>query len=423
VAALSGIVFQSSGRTSILGAVQEGPGSLEALRQLNRLRVLESLRRRGGASRADIVRETGLSRTTVSSLVAALIDEGLVVERSDRKQEAPSPNGGRPPTLLTLDPTAGGVIGIDFGHDDVRVAVADLSCSLLAETGTTLDVDHQADEAISAAAEMALGLLEDLGLDRERIIGIGVAVSAPVRAGSRTVASPAIFPGWIDVDVGDELNRRLHLPVFLGNDANLGALAEATFGAGRGVDNLIYVMLSAGVGAGLVLNGRLYEGDTGIAGELGHVVVQPEGLVCRCGNRGCLETVAGASALVDALRHSHGPEITLDGVLRLAHGGDAGARRVLADAGRAVGRALAGICSVLDPRLVVAGGDVAAAGDVLLDGIRESIERTMTPSAGHAVTVVGGELAARAEVLGAIALAMSSTSSHVPSRSLTGLSA
>jgi len=183
------MVAQRSGRTSILRPVQEGPGSLEALRQLNRLRVLETLRQRGGASRADIVRETGLSRTTVSSLVAALLEEGLVVERSDRKQQAPSPNGGRPPTLLTLDPSAGGVVGIDFGHDDVRVALADISCTLLAETSLVLDVDHHAEEALSAAAGMALGLIDDVGLERERIIGVGVALSAPVRAASRSLAA------------------------------------------------------------------------------------------------------------------------------------------------------------------------------------------------------------------------------------------
>jgi predicted NBD/HSP70 family sugar kinase len=235
-----------------------------------------------------------------------------------------------------------------------------------------------------------------------------------VRAGTRTLASAAIFPDWIDKNVGEELRWRLRMPVYIGNDANLGALAEATFGAGRGVANLVYVMLATGVGAGLVLDGRVYEGDTGTAGELGHVVVAPDGLICRCGNRGCLETIAGARAIVQALRQSHGGDLALDDVLRLVEAGDIGARRVVTDAGRAVGRALAGVCSVLDPRLVIVGGEVAAAGDVVLDGIRESIELTMTPSAGHAVRVVPGDLGGRAEVLGAIALAMSSRPRQLP---------
>ncbi len=394
----------------------EAPGSLEALRRLNRLRVLDALLRRSDVSRADIMRETGLSRSTVSSLVATLVAEGLVVEHADRKAQSPSRSGGRPPTLLTLNPSAGAVVGIDFGHAQVRVAVADLTYTTVGEASQELDVDHDAAESLASAARLAAELLAGAGLRYDQVTGVGVALSAPVRAGSGVLASDPIFPGWVDIDVAAELHSRLRLPVYVGNDANLGALAEATLGAGRGIPNLIYVMLSTGVGAGLVLDGRVYEGDTGTAGELGHVVVAQDGLVCRCGNRGCLETVAGANAIVQALHQSHGSELTIGDVLSLADAGDAGARRVLADAGRAVGRALASVCSVLDPRLIVVGGEVAQAGDLLIDGIRESISRAMTPSAGHAVRVVVGDLGDRAEVLGAIALAISSSPRQLPQR-------
>jgi predicted NBD/HSP70 family sugar kinase len=393
--------------------VTNAPGSLEALRQLNRLRVLQALRRRGGASRADIVRETQLSRTTVSSLVAALLQEGLVVERPDRTPQRSSPSGGRPGTVLTLNPSAGGVVGIDFGHDYIRVGVADLSCTLLTEDYCLLDVDHLAVEALEAATVMTHDLIDAAGIDRERIAGAGAALSAPFAARLHRIGSPAIFPSWLALDVEHELGERLGLPVHVGNDANLGALAEATFGAGQGVDDLVYVMLGTGVGAGLVLDGRLYEGDSGIAAEIGHVVVDPDGLICRCGGRGCLETVAGAEAIVRPLRPRHGSQLTLADVLALAEAGDAGARRVIRDSGRAVGRALAAVCCVLDPRLVVVGGGVASAGDVLLDGIRESLERRMTPLKGQAVPVVRGELGERAEVLGAIALVLSNTTTQL----------
>jgi predicted NBD/HSP70 family sugar kinase len=393
--------------------VAGAPGSLESLRELNRLRVLETLRRRGSVSRADIARETGLSRTTVSSLVAALLEEGVVVERPD-PVPAPSPSGGRPPTLLTLDPSSGAVVGIDFGHAGVRVAVADLSCAVLAEAHREVDVDHHAAGALACAADLALSLLDEVGVARTRVLGAGVALSAPLRTGSRMLASTSILPGWVEIDAGAELRRRLELPVHVDNDANLGALAEATFGAGRGVDNLIYVLLSAGVGGGLVLNGRLYEGATGTAGELGHVVVSPDGFVCRCGNRGCLETVASLPALVHALRHSRGPDLTAADVLELALRGEPGASRVVADAGRAVGRALAGICSMLDPRLIVVGGEIAATGNLVLDGIRESIVRATAPSIGHPISVVAGQLGEQAEVLGAIALVMNSTTTPLP---------
>lgn len=389
----------------------DAPGSLESLRRLNRLRVLETVRHRGAASRVDIVRSTGLSRTTVSSLVTELLAEQVLTERPDR---APlSSTVGRPPVLLSLNPSGGGVLGIHFGHDSVRVAVADLSCAVLAESAAELPVGYRARDVFDEVADTARDLVAGSGLTLARVIGLGVAVSTPVVAGSQALRVPAVLTGWDDVDVAGEWRDRLGLPVHVGNDANLGAVAEWTFGAGRGVDDFVYVMLSDGVGAGLVMNGRLYQGASGSAGEIGHVVVAPDGFVCRCGNRGCLETVAGASALASALSHSRGPGATLDDVLRLTGAGDPGASRLIEDAGRAVGRALAGICTVLDPRLVVVGGKTGAVGEPLLAGIREALARNVSPSINRAVRVVGGELGARAEVLGAIASANSGTSAHL----------
>lgn len=378
----------------------DAPGSLESLRRLNRLRVLETVRHRGAASRVDIVRSTGLSRTTVSSLVAELLAEDVLTERPDQPVAA---NIGRPPTLLSLNPRGGGVLGIHFGHDSVRVALADLSCTVLAEWAGELAVGYRARDVFDDVAGTARDLMADAGLPAGRVIGLGIAVSTPVSA--QAVRVPAVLTGWDDVDVVSEWRDRLDLPVFLGNDANLGAVAEWTFGAGRGVEDFVYVMLSEGVGAGLVLGGQLYEGAAGAAGEIGHVVVARDGFVCRCGNRGCLETVAGAGALIAASAHSMGPGVTLDAVLSSARSGDPGAVRLIEDAGRAVGRALSGICTVLDPTMVIVGGKTAAAGEPLLSGIRAALARSMSPSMNRTVRVVTGDLGARAEVLGAVALA------------------
>ncbi|SDO55296.1 ROK family transcriptional regulator [Actinacidiphila guanduensis] len=392
------------------------PGSLESLRRTNRLRVLQTVQSRGAASRADIVRLTGLSRTTVSSLVAELVSESLLVERPDQQPPPASPNGGRPATLLTLDPGAGGFLGMHFGHDGLRVAVADLSCTVLDEEQRTMDVEEHVGDAFGHACEMAARLLGRLDLAVSRVVGLGVAVSAPVRHDSGAIASPSPLKGWDDVNVAEELDRRLGLPVYVGNDANLGAVAEWMFGAGRGVDDFVYVMLSDGIGSGIMLNGRLHLGATGTAGELGHVVVSPYGFVCRCGNRGCLETVAGGRALTAALSQVTGPNTTLDDVLRLARAGDPGARRAVQDAGRAVGRALSGLCTMLNPRLIIVGGRTGAAGEPLLDGIRASLAREVSPPVNGSVGIVPGSLGERAEVLGAIALAHRMT----PAAALTG---
>ena len=334
-------------------------GSLESLRRLNRLRVIGTLRDHGTVSRAEIARRTGLSRSTVSSLVADLQASGLVIEREASGRR---PQGGRPPIMLSFDTSAGVAIGVNFDHRHLRVAVADLSSRLLAEGIRELDIDHQAEEGLDAAAALVDTALEEAGVDRMRVLGAGVGLPAPIDRATGIVGSSAILPGWVGVAPVQELRRRLGVPVLLDNDANLGALAEAAYGAGRGAQDFVYVMLSSGIGAGLILHGRLYRGSAGLAGELGHVPVNPDGPVCRCGNRGCLETAAAGPALVELLRRSHGDALTVREMLRLAHAGDHGCVRVLGDAGRAVGSAVAALCNVLNPSLLVVGGELAAGG-------------------------------------------------------------
>jgi predicted NBD/HSP70 family sugar kinase len=386
---------------------REAPGSLESLRARNRARALAVLGRRGAASQADIVRETGLSRTTVSSLVAELLTDGLVIERADSERQSPSPSGGRPATLLSLEPSSGGFVGIDFGREVVRVAVADRAGELLVDARSDrLEVANEADEALAIAEAMVRRSLREADVLPDRVLGAGVAVSAPVRSDSPGFASGVIFPGWAEINVAEFLRGRLDVPVHVGNDANLGALAEATFGAGRGKRNLFYVMLSEGIGGGVIVDGRIYLGRAGAAGELGHIVVDPEGQVCRCGNRGCLATVAGGAALTAALRQIRGPHMTVDELIGLSNEGDPGAARLIADAGQAVGRVLAGTCGVLDPELVIIGGELAPAGRPLLESVTASLERWISPATGH-YPVALGELGAKAEVLGAVALAMS----------------
>ena len=390
-------------------------GSLETLRRLNRLRVIDALREEGLISRAEIARRTGLSRSTVSSLVSELQADGLVIERPE-PAAAHGDQGGRPPILLSFDASAGVAVGIDFDHHHVRVAVSDLSSRILAEREQELDTDHAAHEGLDAAAELVVELLAEAGVDEARVIGAGMCLPGPVHRPTGVVGSTAILPGWVGVAAAEEMHRRLELPILVDNDANLAALAEAAFGAGRDAKDLVYLMISSGIGAGLVLNGRLYRGAEGLAGELGHVLVDAEGPVCRCGNRGCLETVAGTDALADLLRRSHGDGLDGRTIVRLAREGDLGCRRVIADAGRAIGKAAATLVNVLNPELLIVGGDLSDAGELLLDGVRESLERSALPTAVQAAQVVAGSLGDRAEVLGAIALVLSEAERDHPLR-------
>jgi len=373
-------------------------GSLRSLRELNRLRIVDVLRRRGSASRGDLVQLTGLSRTTVTTLVADLQARGLVVERAaDGNGSAPSGRGRRP-GLLRLDASAGTALGIDFDHRHVRVALADLASTVLAERRIELDVDHDATAALDAAAEAVEDVLAETGSDRDRLAGAGVGLPGPVDRRTGTVGSSSILPGWRGVAACRELERRLGLRVEVENDANLGALAEAAFGAGRGLSDLVYVKLASGIGAGLLLDGRLYRGSVGLAGELGHVSA-----------RGCLETVASSCALVALLRPTRGDDLTVRDALELAAEGDLGVRRAINDAGHAVGRALADLCNCLNPAAIVVGGELGAAGEPLLAGIREAVDRYAQPHAAQAVEVRPSALGDRAEVLGALALVIGDT--------------
>ena len=378
-------------------------GSLGSLRELNRLKVLEAVREHGMISRAQIASLTGLARSTVSTLVGELQRAGVVVERED-VQAGSSASGGRPPLLLSLDPGAGAVVGIQFGHEFVRVAIADLSLTILAEGAVEGDVDHDALSGLESAAELVAGLMREAGVERERLIGVGVALSGPVDRSTGRVVAETILPGWVGIETARWLNDRLHVRVEVDNDANLGALAESVLGAGRGVSEMAYVMLSSGIGGGLILEGRLYRGARGMAGEIGHVSVDDSGHMCRCGNRGCLETVVGAAALTDLLHRSHGSDMTIEQMVELARRGDPGCRRVVADAGETVGRVAASLCNQFNPERLVVGGELAVGGDLLLDPIRESIRRYAIPAVAEGLTVVAGALGDRAELRGALAL-------------------
>ena len=274
-------------------------------------------------------------------------------------------------------------MGVDFGREIVRVAISNRAGDVLVDhRSDRLEVAHRAKRRWRWPRRWCPGRSAGAAPVRPRDRRRRGGVSSGTR-GLAGVRLGVIFPSWAEVNVADFFGERLGIPVHVGNDANLGALAEATFGAGRTSRNVFYVMLSEGIGGGVVIDGQIYLGQTGAAGELGHIVVNPDGQVCRCGNRGCLATVAGGAALTAALRQIHGPHITVDDLIALSHDGDSGAARLFADAGEAVGRVLAGICSVLDPELVIIGGELAPAGPPLLDSIPNSLDRWISPASGH----------------------------------------
>jgi predicted NBD/HSP70 family sugar kinase len=386
-------------------------GSPQGLRELNRSNVVDALRRHGSVSRGDLARLTGLSRTTISTLVADLKERGLIVERpgADAAGSGAQRRRGRRPILLSLNAQAGTALGIDFDHRHVRVAVADLSGEVLAERFAEVDVDPDASTALAVAVDMVGDVLAEAGTESDQLVGVVLGLPGPIDRRTGIVGSSFILPGWVDVDSGRYLSSKLEHDVRVENDANLGALGEAAFGAGRGLSDIVYIKLSSGIGSGLVLGGRLYRGAIGLAGELGHIQVRPEGAVCRCGSRGCLETIASTKALIELLRPGHGDDLTVRGLLDASAAGDVASRRVIGDAGHAVGRVLADVCNYLNPAAIVVGGELSAAGEPLFAAIRHAVDRHALSEAARSVEIKPAVLGERAEVLGALALVIADT--------------
>jgi predicted NBD/HSP70 family sugar kinase len=363
-------------------------------------RLLAIMREHGPLTRPDAARLTGMSVSGIRPLVAGLIADGQLVE-----QDAPveGRSRGRPGTVLVPTVPDGIVLGLDFGHAHVAVAVADLAGRQLGWESFEVDVDHRADEALDKAAELAESGLRRAGHRRAEVVRAVAGVPGPVDRSGR-MRSSTIVSSWWQLPIADEVAARLRIDpvgVDVENDAHLGALGERFAGAARGCDDFVYVKASHGLGAGLVLRGELYPGANGLTGELGHTVVDPDGELCRCGSRGCLETVVAIERVRERIRFVAGTETVepLAEVVALP-----AARRIVLEAGRTLGRALADVANLLDPERIVLGGDLARTGVPLVEGVRESIARYAQPAVAG-VEVLLGALGERAQVTGATALA------------------
>jgi predicted NBD/HSP70 family sugar kinase len=376
------------------------------LKEANQARLIDALRFAGSMTQAELSRFTGLAPSTVSNIVRELTVSGLL-------RVSPTVSRGRTAQAVRLARGAGLLVAADFGHRHLTVAVADLGYEILAERRVELGWDHRVRDGLDRVDAITDELLAELGLGRELVVGVGMGLPAPIDVRTGEVGAPSQLPGWVGVDAAALATERLGVPVRADNDANLGALAEDRWGAGRGAENVAYLKLSDGVGAGLVIRGELYQGAIGTAGEIGHATINEFGALCRCGNRGCLETLVGAPALLGQLAPMHGDGLTVAGMVELAQGGDMPSRRVLEDAGHHVGVAVANLCNIFNPDRIVVGGELARAGGLLVEPMERAIKRRGIPSAAQAVEVVMAELGARSQLLGALVIASAGASTAI----------
>jgi len=353
-------------------------GNRKLIQAINRSAVLNTIKSDGPISRTDIAKRTGLSAATVSSIVAVFIKNGLILEK-----EVGDSRGGRRPILLVLNPSGGYVVGLKLAENIITGALTDLEATVIGKRSEVLD-NHSIEHAVSAMINVVNSLITVGEISTEQLLGIGIGLAGIIDAKEGVLRYSPIF-GWHNIPLASLLQTHFPVPVFIDNDVNTLTITEQWFGKGQGVDNFVTITVGRGVGMGMVVNGQIYYGGKGGAGEFGHTVIDPEGSLCDCGNRGCLETYVSDPALIRLAKESYQKgELTKDvfsmnELLELANSGDRGARNVFGLAGEILGRGVANLINVLSPELIIISGEGVRAGDLLFDPMMISIkEHVMT---------------------------------------------
>jgi predicted NBD/HSP70 family sugar kinase len=364
--------------------------------------LLRLIRHGTAITRADLARETGLARSTVAQRVDALLAQNLLYEAGGSAS-----TGGRPPTVLAFNHNAGVVLSADLGATHARVAVSDLLGAPLAERASDLDIALGPEAVLEWVADRFAELLDEIGRPGTDVRGIGLGVPGPVEFDSGRPANPPIMPGWDDFPIPDWFaGRYSSAPVLVDNDVNIMARGEHRM-HWPDTQHLLLVKVGTGIGCGIVADGHIHRGARGAAGDIGHIqATRSEDVICRCGNVGCLEAIAGGEALAKRLEATGADATRSRDVVRLVLEGHPGAIRMVRDAGRTLGEVLAGTVNFFNPAVIVIGGDIAEARAQLLAGVREGIFSRSLPLATRDLRIVPCRLGDRAGVIGAAIMAI-----------------
>jgi predicted NBD/HSP70 family sugar kinase len=358
--------------------------------------VLSLIRDGEAVTRADLARRTGLARSTVAQRVEALLAHQLVYEAGGSAS-----TGGRPPTVLAFNRSAGVVLVADLGATHSRLAVSDLAGAPLSERAYDADVARAPEEVLGWVHERFSALLEEIGRDPDAVRGIGIGVPAPVAFSRGEPVAPPMMPGWDGFSIPGWFSRHYDAPVLVDNDVNIMALGEH-WTHWRDTEHLLYVKIGTGIGCGIVSGRRIHRGAQGAAGDIGHVrLANHDDVDCRCGNIGCLEAVAGGRALAAKLAAAGFEARTSRDVVRHVKAGEPLAIQAVREAGRCLGEVLAECINFFNPGAIVLGGDLAEAHQQLLAGVREVSFGRSLPMATRDLRLGCSQLGDRAGVIGA----------------------
>lgn len=368
-------------------------GSQTSLREANRSALLSCIRKFGSITQIELAEATGLSTATVSTLVRQLVDEQrLYTENTIRN--------GRRATLVTLARREGVSVGIHIGLHHFNLVLIDTDFNIIAERSLPLPWNHQPDVTLDRARILISETLESVHATTKELISIGISIAAPIDKRRQTIAVDGIMPNWQDIDIKSIFQETFNIPITIDNDANCCAVWEGRVGSATRIENFVYVNTTDGVGSAIIANGKLWKGVTGLAGEIGHIQVDPLGSICSCGNRGCLNTFVDERRIISLLTVTHG-KLTMDDLIQLANTGDPGCRRVIADTALRIGTVTAELCTCVDPEVVVVGGRLAKAGNVFIDAFSSSLHRLLFPEVLSPIQVITASNLTNCSALGA----------------------
>ena len=336
-------------------------------------RIVRVLREYGSLSASQIARITGLAKSTVSTALSELRRSGMVVE-SAGTDVGRNAGVGRPATLLTLNPQAGTSVGILVGFDHIQLMVADVSHAVLFDESVEMEYDYSPERAAEVVRGLVAKAYDVSAVSKDSLLGVGIAVGSPVDPTSGRVMRAGGVPTWAGMDIRTIFQSDFELPVFADNESNCAAIAEMTWGAAVGHDNFVLYTIDLGVGGAIVSHGQVMRGVAGAAGEFGHISIEPDGPLCRCGNRGCLELYASFREPLTLARSQYGA-LSIEDVARRAARGCVGCRRLIEDTAEAAGRGLGIITATLNPDLIIIAGRLVHSGDVLMDALAKSYDR------------------------------------------------
>lgn len=372
--------------------------------------VLRLIWRERRISRAAIAQRASLSRSTVSEVVSEILPTGLVAEVGLGKSR-----GGRRPVLLEFQDDACVILGIEMGASHVAAALTDLRANVLAWEVRQHPVRTDPEGTRALIAQLAEACLKNDAREGRPLVGVGVALPCPFDPAHPEQLSTIVLPAWKGRLGLEGLSERFGVRVMVDNDANLGALAEHWWGAGRGVDDFAYIKLATGIGSGHIIGGDIYRGATGVAGEIGHVAIDPGGMPCICGLRGCLVTMIGTPALLERAEELlkkrpgsalAGRRFDIRDLEEAALNGDQVALQVAQEAAGHLGIVVAGLLNLMNPSMVVVGGDLVGLGELLLVPLRETARSRTLVSSVKAAEIKASELGPRSVAIGAATLVL-----------------